>query len=209
MRSDGDRLYYETPEWNPYDSGALERAGVPRAASDALGGRGLPHNAYEIFIREPERELTVAELPDCGPAAFLADYTDEDNSYWVSVADGSVWMRWGKPDEPADDTQRINTSVAGLQGVLAAWCDLKATGLDEDDEEEYEQAVTTAVVNAVSSDPGAFTDEEGWWPNFFLELEFTLPRMLAGDAHLYQLVHRDEAGRWVLDHPGFEDDDED
>ena len=33
-------------------------------------------------------------------------------------------MRWGKPDEAADDTQRINnTTVQGLQGVLAAWCD--------------------------------------------------------------------------------------
>jgi hypothetical protein len=209
MRTDGDRLYYETPEWTPYDPGSLERAGVPQNAAAALSERGLPHNAYEIFIRDPERDLAVADLPSCGPAAFLAHYTDEDNSYWASLADGSVWMRWGKPDEPADDTQQINTTVQGLQGVLTAWCDLKATGLDENDEEDYERAVTAAVVAAVSSDPSAFTDDEGWWPNFFLELEFTLPRMLAGDAHLYQLVHRDESGQWVLEHPGYEDDDED
>lgn len=205
MRTDGDRLYYEAPAWTPYDPDALEGAGVPQDAAAALSGRGLPRNAYEIFIRTPERELSVADLPDCGRAALLAEYTDEDNSYWVSLTDGSVWMRWGKPDEPADDTQQINTTVAGLQGVLAAWCDLKATGLDENDEESYEQAVTAAVVGAVSSDPAVFADEEGWWPNFFLELEFTQLRMLAGETHLYQLVHRNEAGQWVLDHPGFED----
>ena len=45
------------------------------------------------------------------------------------------------------------------------------------------------------------------WPNFFLELEFTLPRTLAGDAHLYQLVHQDEADEWVFGRPGFEDED--
>jgi len=208
MRIDGDRLYYEAPAWNPYDPGALERAGVPGAAAEALSRRGLPHNAYEIFIRDPQRELTVADLPEGGPAAFLAHYTDEDNSYWVSLTDGSIWMRWGKPDEPADDTQKINLTVKGLQGVLAAWCDLKATGLDENAEQEYEHAVNTTVIAAVSSDPEAFTISEGWWPNFFLELEFTLPRMLAGDAHLYQLVHRDASSQWVLDHPGFDEDED-
>jgi hypothetical protein len=208
MRTEGDQLYYETPGWRPYDPAALERTGVPQDAVAALGARGLPRNAYEIFIRDPERELTVADLPGCGPAALLANYTDGDNSYWISLTDGSVWMRWGRLDEPADDSQRINTGVPGLQGVLAAWCDLKATGLDENDEEEYEQAVNSAVVSAVSSDPAAFTDDEGWWSNFFLELEFTLPRMLIGDAHLYQLVHQDEAGQWVLNHPGFEDDED-
>ena len=204
MRSEGGRLHYEAPVWNPYEPAALERAGLPHAAARALAGRGLPHNAYEIFIRAPERELIVAEVPGCGPAAFLANYTDEDNSYWVSTADGSVWMRWGKPDQPADDTRKINTSISGLQGVMAAWCDLKATGLDENDDEAYSEAVSAAVLHAVSSDPDAFTNDEGWWPNFFVELEFTLPNMLAGDAHLYQLVRRDEAGEWVLDHPGFE-----
>ncbi|HTJ67420.1 MAG TPA: SUKH-4 family immunity protein [Actinospica sp.] len=184
MRIDGDRLYYETPGWSPYDLGALGRAKVPRTAATVLGGRGLPHNAYEIFIRDQTRELSVAELPGCGPAAFLADYTDQDNSYWVSLSDGSIWMRWGAPGHPAHEAARINTTVGGLQSVLAAWCDLKACGLDENDGEDYEQAVAAAVVRAVGGDADAFADDEGWWPSFFLELEFTLPRMPAGDAHL-------------------------
>ena len=91
---------------------------------------------------------------------------------------------------------------------MAAWCDLKATGLDENDYEAYGEAVSAAVLQAVSSGPDAFTDDEGWWPNFFVELEFTLPNMLAGDVHLYQLVRQDEAGEWVLDHPGFEDEED-
>lgn len=137
----------------------------------------------------------------------MADYTDQDNSYWLSLADGAIWMRWGTPDEPAGHTQRINTTVEGLQGALAAWCDLQDTGLDENDGEDYEQAVNITVIHAVKSDPTVFTDDEGWWPNFFFELEFTLPRTLAGDAYLYQLVHQDEAGAWVLDHPGRDDED--
>lgn len=208
MRTDGDLLTFEAPEWTPYDAAALERAGVPRDAAVALAGQGLPHNAYEVFIRDPVCELSVADLPGCGPAAFLANYSDEGNSYWVSLSDGSVWMRWGTPDEPADDARKINTTVGGLQGVLAAWCDLKATGIDESDEERYGQAVTTTVVAAVSSDPAVFTGEEGWWANFFFELEFTLPRMPAGDAPLYRLVRRDETGQWVIDHPGFDDEDD-
>lgn len=203
MRRDGDHLYYDTPEWRPFSVSALEHAALPSAAIDALAERGLPHNAYEVFIRDPERELAVAELPGCGPAAFLANYADDSNSYWISQGDGSIWMRWGGPDEPADNTQQINTSPQGLQGILAAWCDLKAAGLGENDGDAYEDAVNQTVIQAVSSDPPAFANEEGWWQNFLLELEFTLPSMLAGDNHLHQLVRRDESGRWVLDHPGY------
>jgi hypothetical protein len=209
MRRDGDTLSYQTPEWSPYDAAALARIGAPAGAAQALAGRGLPRNAFEVFVRSPERELQVDELPGSGPAAFLADYTDDANSFWLALGDGSVWMRWGAPDEPAEDTQAINTSVQGLQGVLGAWCDLKASGLDENDEQEYEDAVTTTIIRAVSADPEAFRDEEGWWPNFFVELQYTLPRTVAGETNLSQLVRQDESGEWVLDHPGFEDDDED
>ncbi|HEX4791544.1 MAG TPA: hypothetical protein VH372_23980 [Actinospica sp.] len=54
-------------------------------------------------------------------------------------------MRRGKLERPADDTQRIYSTVRGLLDALATWRDLNATGLDEIDEEEYEQAVNTAV----------------------------------------------------------------
>jgi hypothetical protein len=209
MRAEGDRLSYERPEWSPYDVGALERLAVPRAVREALGGRGLPHNAYEVFVRDAQRELAAEDQPGCGPAACLGAYTDQDNGYWVSLSDGSIWMRWGSSDDPADDAGQINTTVGGLQGVLASWCGLKATGLDENDGQDYEQAVGAAVVCAVSSDTADFIDEEGWWPGFFLELEFTLPRTLTGHAHFYQLVHLDESGQWVLDYPGFDDEDPD
>lgn len=33
MRTGGERLYYDTPAWNPYDLAALQRAAVPQAAT--------------------------------------------------------------------------------------------------------------------------------------------------------------------------------
>jgi len=208
MRSDDGRLVYETPKWMPYDADELARIGAPDEAVKALSGRGLPHNAYEVFVRDEARELEVAELPGCGSAAFLAAYTDSWNSFWLSLADGSVWLRWGAPDEPAESVLRIDASAAGLQGVLEAWCDLRGSGLDAEDGEEYEDAVVSTVIRAVAADPEVFEDDEGWWSNILVELESTLPGALAGDAHLFQLVSWDEAaGEWVLDYPGVADDE--
>lgn len=162
MRTEGDRLYYETPAWNPYDPSALQGDGVPQAAADALSGRGLPNDACEVFVRNAEHELTVAKLPRAGPATFLADYTDQDNSFWVSLTDATIWMRRGKPDEPADDTQQINTGVEDLQAVLTAWCDLKATGLDENNEGEYEQAANiTMITPSAATLPSSPTTRAG------------------------------------------------
>lgn len=194
------------PAWRPFDRQSLDRLGVPASGLDALAGRGLPENAFEVYVRDPGRELETADLPECGRAVFLGRYTDEWNTYWLRVADGSVWMRWGMLGQPAESTQRINTSVASFQAVLGAWCDLKTTGIDESDEEAYENAVAATVVRAVSADPEVFTDGESWWPVFFEELEYTLPRPVAGDLPLFQLVRRDESGRWILEHPGYDED---
>lgn len=71
----------------------------------------------------------------------------------------------------------------------------------------YNDAVSTAIVRAVSSDPDAFTDDEGWWTNYFTELEWSLPCPVAGEVALCRLVRQDPSGQWVLDHPGFEDED--
>lgn len=194
------------PAWRPFDRASLERLGVPVSALDVLAGRGLPENAFEVYVRDPARELDVADLPECGRAVFLGRYTDEWNTYWLRVADGSVWMRWGMLDQPAESTQRINTSVDSFQAVLGAWCDLKSAGIDESDEGAYEDAVAATVVCAVSADPEIFADGESWWPVFFEELEYTLPRTVAGNLPLFQLVRRDESGRWILEHPGYDED---
>lgn len=96
-----------------------------------LADRGLPHNVFEIFVRAPERELEVAELPGCGRAAILAQYIDDWIIYWLGLADGSIWMTKGDPGQPAENIEKINTTVTGLQKVLAAWCDLKSSGITE------------------------------------------------------------------------------
>ena len=160
-----------------------------------LADRGLPHNVFEIFVRAPERELEVAELPGCGRAAILAQYIDDWIIYWLGLADGSIWMTKGDPGQPAENIEKINTTVTGLQKVLAAWCDLKSSGITENnDPRAYEDLVAVTNIRAVSADPAIFEDEQGWWPVMLEELDYTLPRL--------------QSGRWVLDHPGYDEDDE-
>jgi hypothetical protein len=106
--------------------------------------------------------------------------------------------------------KRIDTSVAALQTVLDAWCAYKSSEISvDDDEEAYENLVEAVVLRAVSGDPEAFEDSENWWPRTFEEVGYTAPRMPLGDDPLYRYVRRDESGQWVLEHPGYEDDDED
>lgn len=200
---------HEPPVWRPYDADTLARIAAPEAAVTALTGRGLPENAYQHFKRVPSRELEVADLPGCGPAAFLAQVEDGfNNTYWLSLSDGSVWMRYGQQDGPVEGARRINTSVPALQAVLDAWCAFDGPrGSVANDPPAYEQLLDTFVLDAVRADPGIYTDPEGWWPRTLEEAGFTGPRFLNGDKPLYEYVYRDETGNWVLDHPGYEDED--
>lgn len=198
-----------TGSWLAYDAERLARIGAPDSSVSALTGRGLPGSAHDLFVRVPARELQVADLPECGRAAFLAQAGDGYwNTYWLSLRDGSIVMRYGKQDEPVDHVKRINTSVTALQAVLEAWCDYKDSGLTPADGEAYEHLVINTITRAVSADPEAFHDEQAWWPTTFEEVEYTLPGILSGDRALYQLVRQDETGSWVLDHPGYEDEDD-
>jgi hypothetical protein len=96
MSWEGDGPRPEACGWRPYDAGELVCVAVPEPAKAALTARGLPDNAYGHFVRVPERELEVAQLPECGRAAFLAHVEDGyNNTYWLSLTDGSVWMRYG------------------------------------------------------------------------------------------------------------------
>jgi hypothetical protein len=164
--------------------------------------------APQFFIPAGEHEARQVELPGCGAADFLGHSPDGQDTYWLSAVDGSVWTGSGKPGEPVEAARQINTSLEALRAILAAVHDFEAADLDEDDE-GYEDLVVATIVRAVSADPGIFEDEEGKWPVYFEELEYTLPDSLAGDDALYQLVRRDEAGQWVLDHPGYDDDEDD
>jgi hypothetical protein len=194
--------------WLTYDAEWLARIGAPDDAIAALARRGLPGDAYGWFVRVPTRELEVAELPECGRAAFLAEAIDGFwNSYWLSLADGSIWMRYGKRDEPVHHVKRINTSVHTLQEILGVWIDYKGSNVSpESDEAAYENLVYKTLIRVVSLDPEVFMDEETWWARTFEEVGYTIPRVSLGDRPLYQYVRQDESGQWVLDHPGFEEE---
>lgn len=122
------------------------------------------------------------------PAAFLGQVWDGfDDTYWLSLADGSVWMRYGGHDAPVDHMKRINTSVEALQAILAVYEAYARAESDEPGEQAREDLIGQAVVHAVAADPGVFADDENWWPQTFLEIEFSSPRILLGDRSLFQL----------------------
>ena len=212
MRIEAEPFDHAAPAWRAYDSGrlaalaALAALGAPEAATAALTGRGLPDDAFDHFVRVPERELAQADLPECGQAAFLGQVWDgSNNTYRLSLADGSVWMRYGGRDAPVDHMKRINTSVEALQAILAVYEAHARAESDEPGEQAREDLIDQAVVHAVAADPAVFADDENWWPQTLLEIEFSSPRILLGDRSLFQLVTRDSSGPWGLDHPGFED----
>lgn len=208
MNTVGNKGLQESPGWPVFDEAVLTGLGAPASAVAALTGRGLPVEAPASFVRDGGRELSRADLPGCGVVLFLGRSQDGVDTYWLSLADGSVWAGQSKASDPIDDTHRINTSVAAFQDILAAVSDFEDAGLEEDDK-GYEDLVCATIVRAVSADPVVFEEENGKWPVFFEELEYTITSILAGEQALYQLVRQDESGAWVLDHPGYDEDDED
>lgn len=208
MRIEAETFDYTAPVWRPYDAGQLAALGAPEAAVTALAARGLPDGVFDHFVRVPERELEEADLPECGRAAFLGQVWDgSNNTYWLNLGDGSVWMRYGAPDGPVDHMKRINTSVEALQSVLAVYGAYVRNESDDLDVQQREDLINQSVIHAVAADPDVFADDENWWSQTFLEIEFSSAKILLGDRSLFQLVSRDASGRWGLDHPGYEDDD--
>jgi hypothetical protein len=192
MRIQAEPFDCGQPAWRPYDAARLAALAAPEPAIEALTGRGLPDDVFDQFVRVPERELQALD-------GF-------NNTYWLSLADGSVWMRYGRPDEPVHHMKRINTSVPALQAVLAVYDAYLRAENNELDEQAREDLINGSIIHAVAADPAAFPDEENWWPQTFLEIEFSSLNILRGDRSLFQLVTQDAAGRWGLDHPGYEEE---
>ncbi len=206
MRIQAEPFDYSVPTWSPYDAGRLAGLGAPAAAVAALTGRGLPENADEHFVRVPERELEQAVLPECGDAAFLGHAWDGfNNTYWLCLTDSSVWMRYGQYQEPLDHMKRINSSVEALQSILAVYLAFEFNGSDRIvGTGEHEALINQSVIHAVAADPTMFEDDENWWSQTFQEIEFSSAKILIGERARFELVNRDEGGRWGLDHPGYE-----
>ncbi|WP_425394897.1 SUKH-4 family immunity protein [Actinospica robiniae] len=101
----------------------------------------------------------------------------------------------------------MNTSVTALQAVLAVYEAYVSAESDDLEQQAREDLINQTVIHAVAADPSAFTDDENWWSQTFLEIEFSSARILLGEQSLFQLVTQDAAGRWGVDHPGYEDDE--
>ncbi|MEW2586803.1 SUKH-4 family immunity protein [Streptomyces virginiae] len=158
--------------WHPYDTGTLARLG-PGGGAAELGERGLPADCDRMFVRDAGRELSVRELPQ-GRAAFLGAFEDGVNTYWLLVGTGEVWIVHGYEDPGDGCADRryglVNTSVAGLQGVLEVWEGFLRSGRSEEDD-GYEDFLADAVERARLCDPAVFEDEDSWWSRVFEEVE--------------------------------------
>lgn len=157
--------------WAPYDAVALARL-LPTdgEAVSALVGRGLPADCSRVFVRDSARELEVRELPQ-GRAVFLGAFEDGVNSYWLVLGSGAVWMVRGYDGEGGEQGYGlVNSSVVGLQRVLAVWEEFVGSGWS-DEEDGYEEYVEGVVGRARGGDPEVFGDEESWWARLFEEVE--------------------------------------
>lgn len=157
-------------KWLPYKKRKLDSLNLSEACAEALLGRGLPKDAHQMFVRNPKRELEIRDLPNCGRSAFLGQFDDGDHTYWLRLSDESIWLLDGYDDDDEQDTRWVNSSVAGLQGVLAAWDDFMSSGLSEDDD-RYDTAISEVTERAHQADLKAFEDEDSWWSLNFDEIE--------------------------------------
>jgi hypothetical protein len=154
-----------------------------------------------MFVRNTARELQVADLPGCGPAAFLGQNQDGFwNTFWLRVQDGSIWLARGEQGQPAESTSRINSSVSGLQRVLDVWCSFIGSGVMEADD-GYEDLVADTLERGRNADPDAFQDEESWWSRTFEEIENGVLAPVPLDGPHYGLYGRDESAEWTAARP--------
>lgn len=189
------------PRWLPYDAQELAQLDAPQDAATALADRGLPENAYEMFVRNTARELHVEQLPGCGPAAFLGQNLDGFwNTFWLCLRDGSVWLARGEQGRPAESASRINASVPGLQRLLDVWCAFIGSGVMEEDD-GYDNLVADTLEHARDADPEAFEDEESWWSRTFEEIENGILAPIPPDGPRHGLLHRDDSGEWIAAAP--------
>ncbi|MFB7467286.1 SUKH-4 family immunity protein [Streptomyces sp. NPDC056224] len=154
--------------WLPYDARSLARLGVGGGAVTCLIKQGLPADCNRMFVRDSARELEVRDLPP-GRAVFLGAFEDGVNTYWLQTDSGEVWMVRGHKDD-GDQYALVNSSVAGLQQVLAVWEGFACSGKSEADD-DYEDYVEDVIERARQADPIVFEDEDSWWSRVFEEVE--------------------------------------
>ncbi|WP_239655649.1 SUKH-4 family immunity protein [Streptomyces sp. M10] len=111
----------------------------------------------------------MRELADVGAAAFLGDFEDGGNSYWLSVSAGSVWMKKGYGLDEGD-VSLANTTLRAFQEMPRIWEEFVFSGVHEESD-AYEPLVERTLAKAEETDPVVFEDEESWWARVFEEVE--------------------------------------
>ncbi|WP_342611334.1 MULTISPECIES: SUKH-4 family immunity protein [Streptomyces] len=155
--------------WLPFKEATMRSAGLRAEDRELLSVRGLPDDSNRMFVRDPRRELEVRELADVGAAAFLGDFEDGVNSYWLSVSAGSVWMKKGYGLDEGD-VSLANTTLRAFQEMLRIWEEFVFSGVHEESD-AYELLVEWTLAKAEERDPVVFEDEESWWARVFEEVE--------------------------------------
>ncbi len=155
--------------WLPYDEHRLAACGVSGGALRLLVDQGLPADCNRMFVRDPDRELSVRELA-AGRAVFLGSFEDGVNSYWLLTDSGEVWVVRGYEGDADEQYGLVNTSVEHLVEVLRIWESFVYSGKSDMDD-DYDDWAHEVIDRARQVDPMAFADEESWWSRVFEEVE--------------------------------------
>ncbi|GGW53805.1 hypothetical protein FHS32_004962 [Streptomyces albaduncus] len=115
--------------WLPYDEHRLASCGVSGGTLRLLVGQGLPVDCNRMFVRDPDKELSVRELP-AGRAVFLGSFEDWFDSASAQmtpvsarrvrlVATDMVGRVRARP--PACRGTRISSSTGIICGASLPW----------------------------------------------------------------------------------------
>ncbi|MET8576111.1 SUKH-4 family immunity protein [Streptomyces sp. NPDC005012] len=155
--------------WSAFERADVESVGARAEDVELLCGVGLPEDSCRMFVRNRRRDMEVRDVTSAGRLAFLGDFEDGVNTYWLNVSSGSVWMASGYEFESASFTC-VNSSLRSLQEILEIWEGFIFSGIHEEDD-AYEALVERTLAAAYGVDPGIFRDEESWWSRVFEEIE--------------------------------------
>ncbi|MET9592010.1 SUKH-4 family immunity protein [Streptomyces sp. NPDC006516] len=153
----------------PYDEHRLVSCGVSGGALSLLVEQGLPADCSRMFVRDPDKELSVRELA-VGRAVFLGSFEDGVNSYWLLIDSGEVWMVRGYEGDPDERYGLVNTSVKNLAEMLRIWESFVFSGRS-DGADDYDDWAQEVIDRARQVDPMAFSNEDFWWSRVFEEVE--------------------------------------
>lgn len=74
-------------------------------------------------------------------------------------------------DQGVQRVEKANSCVLALQEILQIWDDFIGSGVHEEDD-CYEELVSSTIDGGRQADRDVFEDEESWWSRVFEEIEY-------------------------------------